>query len=563
MRAIARTPEFLRIDALPRRKDRNWEEITAELTDVLKTRYGTWKLRPIQAQALIELAENGGLFAPIPVGGGKTLIFLLAPYVLELKRPLLLMPASLIEKVRKNQQDLTTHWRIAQNITMWSYDRLGTESGKGLLEGLRPDGIFCDEAHRLKNPKAAVTRRVGRYLDAYPDTKFAAASGTFLVRSIKDLTKTCRWALGEGAPVPKGWQETEEFASALDRDIPEYKRMHPGALTKWSGGSDDLEDVRQGFRDRLLETPGVVGATATEVGASLYVRAIMYQPSAIVEQHMTKLRKDKKTPDGWAFSDMNQIWMYARQLAIGFHGIWDPRAPPEWLIARSVWAGFVREILSDSRTLDSPGEVESAVRAGRIGGQQELRLWDEIKDTFQIRPKDVWHDDTALKVCEKWMAEGPGIVWVSHRFFGHELSRRTGVPYFGQDATNEKGVHLQAYHDAVISKPGCIIASSRACVEGLDLQRAWDRNLITAPDPGPKPWEQLIGRTHRSDHRSEQVTVDVLVGCLEHWEGIQRALEGARATEDLMGAPQKLNLADVLVPNELDIKSQPGKIWHR
>src|SRR5262245_65169047 len=100
--AVRATAEVARILALPRR-DPSASEVTDELTGLLRTSRGTMRLRPVQALALHDLGVYGGAFCPIGVGEGKTLITLLAPYVLEAQRPLLLLPAALIEKTERER----------------------------------------------------------------------------------------------------------------------------------------------------------------------------------------------------------------------------------------------------------------------------------------------------------------------------------------------------------------------------------------------------------------------------------------------------------------------------
>ena len=75
------------------------------LTNHLRTPGGTMRLRPVQAQALYEMHDYGGLFGPIRVSGGKTLITLLAALVLEAQRPMLIVPAALIEKTRNGSAE--------------------------------------------------------------------------------------------------------------------------------------------------------------------------------------------------------------------------------------------------------------------------------------------------------------------------------------------------------------------------------------------------------------------------------------------------------------------------
>lgn len=67
----------------------------------------------------------GGLFGPIPVGEGKTLISLLAPYLLQAQRPVLLLPAMLVEKTHRERAELSKHWHIPLNIRLISIESLG------------------------------------------------------------------------------------------------------------------------------------------------------------------------------------------------------------------------------------------------------------------------------------------------------------------------------------------------------------------------------------------------------------------------------------------------------
>src|SRR5262249_5979601 len=150
-------------------------EFARELTLVLRRPGGTMWLRRVQGQALLE-AATVGLFAPIPVGEGKTLVSLLIPYVTDSKRPLLLLPAKLIDKTRRAIHELSRHWLIP-DIRIMSYEILGRPQSENALEGYRPDCIPCDEAHRLKNKRAAVTRRVMRYLERHPECRIYPESG--------------------------------------------------------------------------------------------------------------------------------------------------------------------------------------------------------------------------------------------------------------------------------------------------------------------------------------------------------------------------------------------------
>jgi hypothetical protein len=211
----------------------------------------------------------------------------------------------------------------------------------------------------------------------------------------------------------------------------------------------------------------------------------------------------------------------------------------------------VREVLSHSRTLDTELQVANAVDAGRLD-KDALEKWRAIRDTFTINPKPVWHDDSALRACEHWMKKHHGIVWCEHRFFAHELSRRTGAHYYGADGLNGAGESI------TLVKPGKpIIASVAANGTGRNLQM-FHENLITSCPSGPSIMEQLLGRTHRDGQTADEVVVDILIGAREQYESFHKALEGARAAADTIGASQKLLLADILMP---DISEKRGPLW--
>ncbi len=564
---VRKTPELTRILALPRRRvdDPQWEHLADELTELLKTPHGTMRLRPAQALALYEIATLRGGICPVEVGGGKTLISLLAANVLEAKRPLLLLPANLIEKTNRDRAELARDWQIPTNIRLFSYEMLGRVQSAGELDHYLPDVVIADELHKLKNPDAAVTRRVARDLEARPDVIFVGLSGTFMDRSVRETAHPLRWALKDNAPIPKTEGETDEWAAALDEKVDELRRFEPGALLELATDEDadpsPLVTARRGFRRRLVETPGIVSTIGNgeHVDCSIIVKAITYAVAPITNEHIAKLRNEMETPDGWELTQPVDVWRHARELALGFHQIWDPRPPEEWRSARRGWFSFVREVLSRSRTLDSPEHVANAVDDGRLPeGGDPLATWRGIRDTFIPNAIPIWHDESALRVAAAWMKR-PGIVWVDHVPFGERLSEITGAPYYAEGGLDPGG----AFIDDGDPKRA-VIASVKANKEGRNLQKKWARSLVTSPQEGPGLWQQLIGRTHRPGQLADEVEVDVFLGCAEHTDAWRKALAGAAAVRDTTGAQQKLLIANVATwPSDLEIANYSGARWKR
>lgn len=561
--------EFRRVLALRRVEMTQGEldGLVRDLTGALKTSKGTMALRPIQARALHAIGTIGGLFGPMRVGAGKTLTSLLAAYVMDAKRPILILPAHLVEKTKVEMRELERHWIMPRNLRMISYQMLGREGSAKLLEQYKPDMIIADEAQKLKNRKAAVTRRVARYMTDHPETRFVAISGTIMKDSIKDFAHVLTWCLKEGAPVPHKASEVEEWADCLDEKLQNpFKRLAPGPLLRLATKEDwdEVEDrdeiriARRGFRRRLIDTPGVVATQNEQVDCKLRITALEYEMTDLTEAHFHKLRSSWMTPDDWALMMATEAWRVARELAMGLHYTWIPRPPEEWRNARREWAAYVRDTLSRSRTLDSELQVRNEVlRGNRPDGTSILQAWKEQEPTFQINSRPAWHDDSALDVCAEWMKKGPGIVWTEHSFFAHELAKRTGARYFGQEGKDQKGIPIELADPRV----GPIIASVPANGTGRNLQ-AWARNLITSCPTCPAAFEQLLGRTHRDGQKADLVDVDVLLGCKEHFTAWQSALAGAQAALETTGLSQKLLVCDVVgFPDEDEIISRPEARW--
>jgi hypothetical protein len=565
-RSVSASPDFNRILNLPVRVERDPAALVREMTEALRTGTGTMTLRPVQALALFELMSEGGLFGPMGVGTGKTLVTMLAAVVLNAQRPLLLLPASLIQKTIHERGELMVHWNVSTSTRLLSYQKMGQESASKELELYRPDLIIADEVHKLKNKRAAVTRRVARYMADNPETGFVALSGTVVKNSLRDFAHIIRWCLGaENAPVPQTEGETEEWADALDERVQPLQRVKPGALLKLAKPGDIHEDdtatARKAFKQRLVSTPGVVASlNAEQVDCSIYIEGKTYAVNSATEANFDKLRGLWETPDGWRLSEAVEVWRHAKELALGFHYVWDPRPPDEWLERRRAWAKFVRDELSCSRTLDTEKQVRSAVELGELDDPEDtLARWKEIEPTFQVNQKAIWHDDTALDLCAAWMKREKGIVWTAHTFFGRELAKRTGCPYFGQNGRDALGREI----DKDPNVTGPVIASIASCGTGKNLQFKWHKNLITSCPSGGDLLEQLLGRTHRPGQRADEVEVEILVGCIEHLSAWESARAEAVMSRDMLGQPQKLLLADPMMPTQDDLARLTGTRWRK
>lgn len=559
---VRHTPELDRIMMIPRRvpltPDEEEERIDL-LTNHLRTPGGTMRLRPVQAQALFEAHDYGGLFGPIRVSGGKTMITLLAPIVLEARAPMLIVPAALIGKTRTEALKLALHWKLPTFLHIVSYQSLGRISGAQTLESLNPDLIICDEAHKLKNKRAAVTKRVARFIHEHPDTRFIALTGTISKRSLHDFAHLLAWSLKLRTPLPRHYNELEAWALAIDeRPNAIVPPLHPGAILKLAT-EEDVGEVTQrartAVRRRINDTPGVVTASGEGCNVSLRVQGHIVQTSGRTHDAFDTLHTRWETPDGWPLSDGFAIWRHARELALGFFYKWSIRPPDDWLEARKKWSAFCRKVLKDNRrNLDSEMQVALACKEHpEWYGDQEYLAWVALRDSFKPRTVAVPFDDSVLNYCQHWAGQGGGLVWCEHIDFARRLSSLTGLPYFAGEGRDANGNSIEDFEGK------CAILSIEANREGRNLQR-FSRNLVTSPMQQGDRWQQLLARTHRDLQEADEVICDVVISCVEHVEAMRIMMNDAQYQEDITGDHQKLLLADVVVPDTSGLK---GAVWQR
>jgi len=571
-RVVQRTDELRRILAIPRR---SWDgaEIAQDLTAALRTTRGQQTLRPIQAQALFELGVKGGAFCPIRVGGGKTLLSLLAPAVTCAKRPLLLLPAKLREKTRIEAwvgrtlpdgtriEPLSYHWRIPRHLRIESYEQLSVASSSSMLMHYRPDLLILDEAHKCRRVgDAARAKRIRRYVEDI-GCMVLAMSGSFTNGSIRDLADLLSWSVSD-CPLPQVWSELQDWSDACEED----SRCGIGALSDL--GAFDAQSARQVIRERINATTGVVASTDASLPISLNVCEVPIPAHPeILEgfKHLRGVKDDDRypgwmRPDGWPLQDKIAIGALAQQISLGFYYIWDPEPPKEWLVPRKRWNQVCRKILrTNRRELDSELQVIQEIRRGGYDGHtveidgkevvvtEALEAWKKVEDTYELTVKPIWLTDAIVRQCAEWL-KGGGMIWTKYVHFGLALEAKTGLPYFGDEGKDRRGVFIEDAHGVPC------IASIESNFEGRNLP-AWDRGLVTTPPASGDRWEQLLGRFHRDGQKADEVTYDVLNGCAEHIEAFEKAQMKAGKIQDLSGQEQKLCYASVSYGNrERDIR---------
>lgn len=531
------------------------------------------KLLPIQGVALAAASNNKGLLAPIGVGHGKTGIDILLPMVMGVERAVLLLQPNLkTQFVERDYLQWSEHFNTPNlsnsgeykkglpNLHVVSYSELSNIKSSDLLKRLNPQLIIADEAHNLKDRKSARTKRFLRYMSDNP-CMFVALSGTLTTKSLRDYAHLAGLALGEGSPLPLHWPTVEEWSSALD---PSERPAPAGMLREFC---KPAENIRQGFRRRLVDTTGVVATEESALGTSLVISEVEAGNIPVeVTKALEGVRKSWQRPDGEELTDALTKAASCRQLSAGFYyrWIWPNREPEaiirEWLEARAEWHKEIRERLKHSRVnMDSPGLLEQAAARWHLGYKSEgssvvhpphtksgpepvwasttYMRWREIRDQAHPQSQAVWVDDFLVKKAAEWAKSNVGIVWVEFPELGGRIAEVAKAPYFGggpeasSTILNEEGKRT-------------IVASIKAHGTGKNLQK-FSRNLIVGAPTDGGVWEQLIARTHRPGQQADEVTVQLYLHTEELRKSFRTAYERAVYMQET-GLKHKLLQAKII-----------------
>ncbi len=528
-------------------------------------------LLPVQAWALWEAPLAGGLLAPIGVGGGKTILDILAACVMpDCRVAALLIPPGLLEQFVAEYLAAREHFVVPSLILPpgdprgWisrgrpalhvvPYSRFSRAEATDLLERLRPDLVLADEAHNLKNREAVRTARVLRYFAAYPEARLCAWSGSITSRSIADFAHLAAFALGDGSPLPLDPEEVQAWAAAVD---PSDWPAPAGALRALCAPN---ESVRDGVRRRVLETRGVVSASSGAAAASVVLRE---RRAPAIPDELSRMIADLRAgwvrPDGEELVEALAVARCARELDCGFYYRWrfpgrpDPRDVDAWFAARKAWHRELREKLRDRAPhMDSPLLcAKAAIRAyqGDAGESYSGDLpvwraetwprWRDLRDSVQHETEVVWVSRYLANDAAEWATRSRGIVWYEHDAFGRAVAEAAGVPLHGGGPGAEAAIRAEKGDRS-------IAASIRSHGVGRDgLQYLFAEQLVANPPAGGDAWEQLLGRLNRVGQAADEVVTHVYRHTDEMRAAIDSALEYAKYIQGVTGNCQKLLAAD-------------------
>jgi hypothetical protein len=450
------------------------------------------------------------------------------------KRPLLVIPASLRDKTAADFAAYVGVWRAPNPVPRRvSFTELAPESGARMLDDIRPDLIVIDEADDLANRDSSAVRRIDRYVCAHDDCAVVAMTGTPSRKTIMGYWHLLCWALRDRAPVPMHEGEALMWAAALD-ERPRGRRVHPGPL----GGT--RASARAWYRDRLLQTPGVVVFDGDSCNTPLTVRVRLAPEDPVIDTHYRRFLEEMESPGGIPVSDPLSRWRIDSQLGNGLYLRYRVPPPEPWRDARRELCRFVRDRIARSTSSARPLDTEAQVLR-RYAEHPIVTTWREIEPTFTPETEAVWLSGSAVQYVVAWLREdpAPGIIWCGCVELAHAIRAATRLAYYANGGKDGNGNGL---HAAPTDRS--LIASWHANKKGFNLQ-AWRRQLVVHPPQSAKWLEQIFGRSHRAG-QTQPVTVDVLAGSGGTLDGFEAAIAEARFARDTVGLTQKIIRATIV-----------------
>jgi hypothetical protein len=506
----------------------------------------------------------------------------LLPFVMGAKRPMLFVPAKLKRKTKLELGQLTKHWRIDMKaLRIESYEKLGIPTHEKMLVDYEPDLIICDEAQALKHvDTSARARRMARFMKYFPACRFAAMSAT--LGDVEEFAHLLLWALRDGAPVPKEQEEIAVWAKVLTSKPKVWDFGAPADPAELVPhlGPEAIDYPQSAFRQRLVATPGVIVSVDKYEGAGLVIKPRYVDPSPEVEAAFADLRNLEMLPDGFPVNGSPfEQWHSARQLALGYYYMHDPRPPEPWRDVRRQYGKLVRTILDYSEKYDTEKMVRDGFESGTLRTEPyepsphlspeiawkndaniDLRgltlwqAWQKIEPTYRPKRYPVWLSESVVDNVEAWGKScGGGIIWVDSVAFGKKLAERTGWGYFQNYGYDQRRRFIES--DRVKSSE-VAIASLESNKEGRNLQHKWHRNLFVDPPNKGDDHEQALSRTHRDGQPNVNVYADYLITCHEYYNSIYAAVAKNEDHNRTIGQHYRLLYADVVMPSLVGRKGE-------
>lgn len=449
------------------------------------------------------------------------------------------------------------------------YSLLSNPKSTTLLEQIAADTVIADEWHLLANRGSTRTTRFLRYMSKEPCKRLAGWSGSTIKKSVKDAAHLAAHSLGLASPYPIKQDDVEAFGAVIDPS-PMPDRTSPTARRLLAAFGKDVKyaddpafaiglcgdgGIREGFRERVFSTLGVIATSASSAPCSLTIkeRVITRMPEDVCAK-LAEARLGHR-PDGEELTEAVEITACARTVAAGYYHYWAyPRNEPieireDWFAKRQAWNRELRAKLIYGEThLDSPhlcaNAAERAWRDPRYEGSLPVwpadnwPAWIAIKDAIEPDPRTRVFDDFLASDAAAWATEHRGIVWVQSRAFGQRIAELAGINYHGGGPDAESRIHAE---DGKRS----IVVSLKAHGESRDeLQFKFYKQLFAEVMSSADRWEQALGRLVRQGQLADTVETWVYRHVSENRDAFRNAVMYAEYIEATTPNKQLILAAD-------------------
>lgn len=537
-----------------------------------------------QSAAMRAFKEVRGGFFPIGVGWGKTLISIFCAdhaFRCGVKKSILLVPANVVPQLwnvdirwARKMVPLAVPFHLLAGrpaaarkafadsnypgCYVLPYSLLSQPDCLYLWEQIHPGLVIADEAHRLRNPRAARTKRVMDFVEQ-AEPWFVPLSGTMTNKGLFDYQHLIRPALRDQSPLPRLhgmvflWDGVVNSKAGHSADGDGVHSMKP--LVRWAQEQapdqkfplEETETYRRAFRMRLLSAPGVVATGDNEIGVSLQVVNEEVEPSQGHEQVVElirQVREDFLTPNGDEIEHAFHCHKWEQELTAGFYYKLAWPDAPTLAARRAISVGEAAEILERAKLwhaatqkmhrlmreffktsppgLDTPLELgrSMAQHAGKHVPPELYDAWcDQKALDFLGRPE---RDRSVVRVCDykiqhavRWVqrmaSEGArgGLLWFYHQEMGdwlaEELAKAGREPLLCKAGANQE---ILSVGDPKSGGKGdrWTAASLTSHGEGKNLQ-AFQHQLYVQWPRDAKVIEQSLGRTHRNGQEADELVV--------------------------------------------------------
>ena len=348
-----------RITHLPIREsisDKELEDFNLKHVLVKAYKNGFRFHRP-QAEAILEYEKFGGVFGPIGVGQGKTLITLMIAekaWRKGHKKIVILLPPEVYSQLvivdipdartittlsvpfvylGGNTEAQRTHKSRSNKPACYiiPYSVLSCRDGNSVLTSINPRTVIADEAHRIARPSAARTKRFTIWAgDAKPE--FIPLSGSITRKSVRDYHHLMVMAIGSNSPLPlsvmvaRDWGKTIDAKGFFEEETatPLKPLLHwarASFLDKHKLFSFDQDGFRKAYQFRLRTCPGVVATSEDDISTSLIFRNFDSRPheGPELQELIDQVEKEWIAPNGDEIDYALHKWKWLYELSAGFY----------------------------------------------------------------------------------------------------------------------------------------------------------------------------------------------------------------------------------------------------